>query len=333
MRHILRRIIFYLVALWASVTLNFFIPRLAPGDPAQALLGRFERQGPISPAALKALQAAFGIDTHDPLWDQYFKYLQNLLTGNLGLSFTYYPTAVFDVIAQDIVWSLVLGGVTVAISFTLGCLIGIFSAWRRGSVFDATLAPVMTFLSAIPYFWLALIILYIFGFKLGWFPFSDGYDTTLDIAWTPDFILSALFHAILPALTIIISAISGWLLVMRNSMITTLSEDYVLMAQAKGLSSRRVMFAYAARNAILPNVTGFALALGFIVSGQLLTEIVFSYPGIGFSLLQAVQGQDYPLLQGIFLVIAAAVLGANFLADMLYVALDPRVRLDRSAEA
>jgi peptide/nickel transport system permease protein len=332
MRHILRRIIFYLVALWTSITLNFFIPRLAPGDPAQALLGRFERQGPISPSALKALQAAFGIDTRDSLAVQYFNYLQNLLHGNLGLSFTYYPTAVSDVIAQDIAWSLILGGVAVVISFSLGCLIGIISAWRRGSVFDTTLAPVMTFLSAIPYFWLALIILYVFGFKLGWFPFSDGYDTTLDIGWTPDFIMSAIYHAILPALTIIISAIAGWLLVMRNSMITTLSEDYVLMAQAKGLSSRRVMFAYAARNAILPNVTGFALALGFIVSGQLLTEIVFSYPGIGFSLLQAVQGQDYPLLQGIFLVIAMAVLGANFLADMLYVALDPRVRLDRGAE-
>ncbi len=191
----------------------------------------------------------------------------------------------------------------------------------------------MTFISAIPYFWLALIILYIFGFRLGWFPFSDGYDTTLDIGWTPAFITSAIYHAILPALTLIISSIAGWMLVMRNSMITTLSEDYILMAQAKGLSSRRIMFAYAARNAILPNVTGFALAIGFVVSGQLLTEIVFSYPGIGFSLLQAVQGQDYPLLQGIFLIIAAAVMGANFLADLLYVVLDPRVRLDRGAEA
>lgn len=331
MRHILRRIIFYLIALWASITLNFFIPRLAPGDPAQALMGRFERQGPISPSALKALQTAFGIDTHDPLWLQYFGYLHNLLTGNLGLSFTYYPTAVIDVISQDIRWSLILGSVSVIISFSLGCLIGIFIAWRRGSIFDATISPLMTFLSAIPYFWLALIILYFFGFQLGWFPFADGYDTTLNVGWNLPFIISAIYHAILPALTLIISSIAGWMLVMRNSMITTLNEDYVLMAQAKGLSSRRIIFAYAARNAILPNITGFALAIGFVVSGQLLTEIVFSYPGIGFSLLQAVQGQDYPLLQGIFLVIALAVMGANFLADMFYAALDPRVRIDRSA--
>ena len=331
MRHILRRIIFYLIALWASITLNFFIPRLAPGDPAQALMGRFERQGPISPSALKALQTAFGIDTHDPLWVQYLGYLHNLLTGNLGLSFTYYPTAVIDVISQDIRWSLVLGSVSVIISFSLGCLIGIFIAWRRGSIFDATISPLMTFLSAIPYFWLALIILYFFGFQLGWFPFADGYDTTLNVGWNFPFIISAIYHAILPALTLIISSIAGWMLVMRNSMITTLNEDYVLMAQAKGLSSRRIIFAYAARNAILPNITGFALAIGFVVSGQLLTEIVFSYPGIGFSLLQAVQGQDYPLLQGIFLVIALAVMGANFLADMFYAALDPRVRIDRSA--
>jgi peptide/nickel transport system permease protein len=331
MRHLLRRILFYLAALWASVTLNFFIPRLAPGNPAQALLGRFERQGPISPATLVALEAAFGVNTKDPLWVQYFKYLSDLLHGNLGISFTYYPTPVIAVIAQDIQWTLILGSVAVVISFTLGCLIGIIAAWKRGSVFDATFSPAMNFIAAIPYFWLALIILYIFGFKLGWFPFSDGYDTNLTPGWTPDFILSAIYHAILPAFTIVISSIAGWMLVMRNSMITTLSEDYVLMAQAKGLTPRRVMFAYAARNAILPNVTGFALALGFIVGGQLLTEIVFSYPGVGFSLLQAVQGQDYPLLQGIFLIIAAAVLLANFLADFLYLALDPRVRLDRSA--
>lgn len=330
MRHLLRRMIFYLAALLVSASLNFFIPRLAPGNPAQSLMARFERQGSVSPAALQALQTAFGIDTKDPLWKQYLGYLNNLVHGNLGISYTYYPTPVSTVIAQDIQWTLILGGVAVVISFTLGCLIGIIAAWRRNTLFDSIFSPLMTFISAIPYFWLALIILYVFGFKLGWFPFSDGYDTTLNPGWNLAFILSAAYHAILPALTIVISSIAGWMLVMRNSMITTLSEDYVLMAQAKGLPERRVMLSYAARNAILPNITGFALAIGFIVGGQLLTEIVFSYPGIGFSLLQAVQGEDYPLLQGIFLMIAAAVLLANFLADFLYIILDPRVRLNRS---
>lgn len=331
MRHLFRRIFFYLVAIWISVTLNFFIPRLAPGNPAQAMLTRLERRGPISPAAEKALEAAFGINTSDSIWVQYFKYLSNMLHGDFGISYVQYPVPVTSIIAQNIVWTIILGAVAVMISFILGCLFGIVMAWKRGSLIDTMLSPAMTFLSAIPYFWLALIILYFFGFTLNWFPFSDGYDTTLDIGWTPDFIISAIYHAILPALTIVLSSIAGWMLVMRNSMITTLSEDYVLMAQAKGLTRRQVMFLYAARNAILPNVTGFALAIGSIVGGQLLTEIVFSYPGIGFSLLQAVQGQDYPLLQGIFLIIALAVLGANFIADLVYVALDPRVRLERSA--
>ncbi|GCE05260.1 ABC transporter permease [Dictyobacter aurantiacus] len=331
MRHLFRRIFFYLVAIWISVTLNFFIPRLAPGNPAQAMLTRLERRGPISPAAQKALEAAFGINTSDTIWVQYFKYLSNMLHGDFGISYVQYPVPVTSIIAQNIIWTIILGSVAVMISFILGCLFGIVMAWRRGSMIDTVLSPAMTFLSAIPYFWLALIILYFFGFTLNWFPFADGYDTTLDVGWSSDFIISAIYHAILPALTIVLSSIAGWMLVMRNSMITTLSEDYVLMAHAKGLTRRRVMFLYAARNAILPNVTGFALAIGSIVGGQLLTEIVFSYPGIGFSLLQAVQGQDYPLLQGIFLIIALAVLGANFIADLVYVALDPRVRLERSA--
>ena len=227
-----------------------------------------------------------------------------------------------------------LGGLAVVISFTLGCLLGIITAWKRGTVLDTTLSPAMNFLSAIPYFWLSLLSLYIFSYLLNWFPLSGGYDSAnIDPGWSFEFVGSVIQYAFLPALTLVIASLAGWMLTMRNSMITTLSEDYVLMAEAKGLSSRRIMFAYAARNAILPNVTGFALAIGFVVSGQLLTEIVFSYPGIGFSLLQAVQGQDYPLLQGIFLVIAIAVMGANFLADLLYVALDPRVRLDRGDEA
>ncbi|GHO66076.1 peptide ABC transporter permease [Ktedonobacter sp. SOSP1-52] len=331
MRHLLRRILFYLVALWASVTLNFFIPRLAPGNPAEAMMLRFERQGHLAPETEKALQAAFGLNTTDPLYVQYFRYLGDLLQGRLGTSLTNYPTPVKDVIAQGIQWTLILGGIAVIISFILGCLLGIIMAWKRGSFLDTFLAPATTFLSSIPYFWLALIIVYIFGYTLGWFPFSDGFDTALDIGWSPDFIFSALYHGILPALTIVLSSVSGWLLVMRNSMITTLSEDYVLMANAKGLAPRRVMFSYAARNAILPNVAGFALSLGTIVGGQLLTEIVFSYPGIGYTLLQAVQGQDYALIQGIFLIIALAILAANFLADLVYTLLDPRVRQERSA--
>ena len=328
MRHLLRRIGFYLIALWASATLNFLIPRLSPGNPAQTLMARL--RGRVSPQAQHALEIAFGIN-HDPLWSQYLQYLNNLIHGNLGISITYFPTPVITVIGQELPWTLLLVGIALVISFVVGTLLGVVIAWWRGSRLDAVLPPLFTFLSAIPYFWLALILLYFLGYKLNWFPLNGGYDTdTVEPGWSSDFLLSTFQHALLPAFTIIVSSIAGWLLGMRNAMITTLSEDYVLMAEAKGLYQGRIMLTYAARNAILPNITGFALSLGFVVSGALLTEIVFSYPGIGYALLEAVQNLDYALLQGIFLIISVAVLAANFLADLLYVVLDPRVRLGRS---
>ena len=326
MRHLLRRIVFYLVALWAAVTLNFLIPRLAPGDPASTLIARF--QGRIDPRALQALEVAFGI-SHASLLTQYFQYLNNLLHGNLGLSITYFPTPVSTVIAEDLPWTLGLVGISAIISFIIGTLLGVIIAWKRGSALGSILPPIMTFIAAIPYFWFALIVLYVLAFLLNLFPVSGAYDTTIEVGFTPDFLVSLLQHAILPAFTIVVGSVSGWMLGMRNTMITTISEDYVLMAKAKGLPERRVMLSYAARNAILPNVTGFALALGFVVGGALLTEVVFSYPGIGFALLQAVQNSDFALLQAIFLIIVIAVLIANFIADLVYVALDPRVRQER----
>jgi len=331
-RHVIRRILFYVCAVWVAITLDFFIPRLAPGDPVAALVGKMSTKGYVTPEMKQTLSVMFGLDTHDSLWVQYFKYLGNLLHGNLGNSIQYFPTPVIQIIGQDIGWSIMLGGVAVVISFILGCLLGIISAWKRNTALDTVLSPAMNFLSAIPYFWLALIMLFLFSYLLNWFPLSGGYDSAdIDPGLTFDFIGSVIQHAFLPALTLVISALAGWMLTMRNSMITTLSEDYVLMAKAKGLSGCRVMFRYAARNAVLPNITGFAIAIGAIVGGQLLTEMVFSYPGIGYALLQAVNQQDYAMIQSIFLIITLAVLGANFLADMLYTFLDPRVRQERSA--
>ena len=331
MRHVIRRVLFYVCAVWVAITLDFFIPRLAPGDPVAALVGKMSTKGYVTPQMQQTLSAMFGLNTHDPLWLQYLKYLNNLLHGNLGNSIQYFPTPVAKIIGQDIGWSIMLGGVSVLISFALGCLIGIIVAWKRGSLFDTLLSPIMNFLSAIPYFWLALITLYLFSYLLNWFPLSGGYDSAnIEPGWSFAFIGSVIQYAFLPALTLVASSIAGWMLTMRNSMITTLSEDYVLMARAKGLPARRVIFGYAARNAVLPNITGFAIALGAIVGGQLLTEMVFSYPGIGYALLQAVNQQDYAMIQSIFLIITLAVLGANFLVDMVYALLDPRVRQERS---
>src|ERR1051326_1349119 len=332
MRHLIRRLGIYLLAVWAALTLNFFLPRLAPGDPASALFFRLSQHGSVNPNLLNALKVEFGVDTTDPLWLQYFKYLDNLIHGNLGISTSFFPTSVADKINQDIRWTLVLLTVSVLISFTLGTLIGIFMAWKRGSAFDTVLSSLMTFFYSILYPWLAFVAFYIFAFLLGWFDILGGaYDATqVTPGWSLDFILDAAYHAILPAFTIVISTIAGWMLTMRNSMITTLSEDYVMMAKAKGLTSRRVMFAYAARNAILPSVTGFALAIGSVVGGQLLVETIFSYPGIGFSLFQGIQNDDFALTQGILLLVIVATVVMNMIADLLYAVIDPRVRQERS---
>lgn len=331
MRHVIRRIGIYVLAIWAAVTINFFLPRLAPGNPAEIIYNRLAQHGVVNPATLKALEAQFGVNTSDPLWVQYIAYLNNLVHGNLGISTNYYPSSVTQIIGQDIKWTLVLLTVSVVLSFALGTLLGILVAWRRGKTLDTALSSVMTFFYSILYPWLALMAVYFLGYTLGWFPFADGYDVALTPGWNLDFLLSAAYHAILPALTLIISTIAGWMLTMRNSMITTLSEDYVLMAQAKGLRPSRVMFTYAARNAILPSVTGFAIALGAVVGGALLVEIVFSYPGIGYALFQAIQSQDYSLADGILLLIIIATVLMNLVVDILYTALDPRVRQERSA--
>jgi peptide/nickel transport system permease protein len=326
MRHLIRRLGFYLVALWASATLNFLIPRLAPGDPAEALLARMH--GRISPTALHALEVQYGI-SHESLFSQYVQYLNNLLHANLGTSFAN-AEPVTNLIARDLPWTLALVGLALIISFVVGTALGIAVAWWRGSKSDTILMPAFTFISAIPYFWFALALVFVLGYTLNWFPSYGGYDIySYTPGWDFGFFLSALNYAILPAFTIVVGSIAGWMLGMRNTMISTLSEDYVLMAEAKGLSRWRVMTIYAARNAILPNITSFALSLGFVVSGSLLTEIVFNYPGIGYALVQGVQNKDYPVIQGLFLIITVAVLLANFLADFVYVVLDPRVRSER----
>jgi peptide/nickel transport system permease protein len=211
------------------------------------------------------------------------------------------------------------------ISFVLGTVLGTLVAWRRGSWIEGIL-PVSTFFQAMPYFFLATLLLLFFSTDLKLFPDNGGYDfANHTIGFNAAFIVDALKHSVLPGVTIIGASLAGWILGMRNMMVTVMDEDYVLLAQAEGLRPRRVVW-YAARNAILPSVSGFALALSFVVTGSLLTEIVFSYPGIGNVLYQAVIGEDYPLVQGIFLIITFVVLAANLLADVVYVALDPRTR-------
>jgi peptide/nickel transport system permease protein len=324
---ILRRAEFFLITLWAAITLNFLLPRMMPGNPAMAMMARFH--GRINPAALHALEIAFGVNTKETLLQQYVQYLGDIAQLRFGISLSDFPVPVTQVVMEALPWTLALAGVTTVISFLLGTLIGMIAAWRRGGAADSVLPPVFVVISALPYFWLGLLAIFLFSLTLHWLPMGFGYDEGSAITLSWPFIQQAIIHSILPALTIIVTSIGGWILTMRNNMIATLSEDYVRMARAKGLHPVRIMIQYAGRNAILPNLTGFAMSLGFVVSGLLLTEIVFTYPGVGYMFLTAVNEEDYPLMQALFLMVTVAVLVAILLADIVNAWLDPRIRTNQ----
>jgi peptide/nickel transport system permease protein len=323
-RFVVRRLGFFVITLWAAVTVNFLIPRLMPGNPAEAMMSRY--RGHINPQALYALEIAFGVKRHQSLVGEYFAYLGNIFRGRFGISLTFFPDPVMKNVLQALPWTLALVGVTTILAFVFGTLIGLLAAWKRGGMLDSFMPPIFVITSAFPYFWLAMLAIWLFSIKLGWLPQSGGYSITTTEGWTWTFAYDALKHAILPALTILITAIGGWILTMRNNTITVLAEDYVRMARAKGLKPARIMWTYAGRNAILPNLTGFAMSLGFVVSGAILVEFVFNYPGVGWMFLQSVENQDYALMQGLFLMIVVAVLTAILLADAATVILDPRTR-------
>lgn len=323
MKWFARRMGLYAIAAWTSLTLAFALPRMMPGDPAAALVARL--QGKASPEAVDALREALGV-SDAPLWKQYFAWLADLFRGDMGTSVAWFPAPVTEVIGTGLVWTAGLTGIAVVISFVLGTGLGIYAAWKRGGWADTILPPLLTLLGAFPYFWLAMAALFTLGFSAGWFPLRHAYDDAIMPGFTWEFVRSVVAHGTLPALTIVVATVGGWLLGMRNTMLGVLGDDHVTLARARGLARSRVILQYAARNAILPNLTGFGMALGLVVSGALLTEVVFSYPGEGYLLVQAVRAKDYPLLQGLFLAITLSVLGANALVDAVTLWIDPRTR-------
>ena len=327
MSFIVRRVIFYLVAAWVALTINFFIPRAMPGNAVQAIMAKFPN---LTPSAYRALEAMLGVGHPGSIWHQYWAYLVNVSHLNFGTDVSQYPASVSSLLAQTIPWTITLVGTATVIAFAIGTALGIMASWRRGGWLDRVL-PGLMFFQAMPYFFLALILLELLAVRAHLFPIGQGYTGGLIPGWHWDFISSAVYHSLLPALTIVIASVAGWMLQMRNVMLTTIGEDYVLAAQAKGLPNHRVVWTYATRNALLPQLQGFGLALGFVVSGAIVMEIVFSYPGIGLLLLNAVTSNDYPLMQAIFLVITFAVLLANLIVDVIIVAADPRARAREGA--
>ena len=326
MRFILRRLGFFVLTLWAALTINFFIPHLMPGSPLQALRDRTHNK--LSPQALQELLASFGFKPNQNIFEQYLDYLRDMLTGHWGVSIGQtLGTPVSTIVGQALPWTLGMVGVATVLAFILGSLVGTVAAWRRGGRLDAILPSVFVVTSALPYFWVALLLILMFSvWTNGLLPSDFNYDSSLQPDWSPEFIGNVLQHAVLPAATIVITAVGGWVLTMRNNMITTLAEDYVRMGRAKGLSDRRIMYNYAARNALLPNLSGFAMSLGFVISGAILVEYVFNYPGLGYLLYNAVQNNDYPLMQVLFMLFTVAVLVAVLVCDFAIAWLDPRSR-------
>jgi peptide/nickel transport system permease protein len=324
MRFLARRLLFYLLAFFAAITLNFLLPRLMPGSPLDGLILRYGDAIRSNPDVLKQLEASLG-SSDDPIWSAYPQYLWNTFTGNLGVS-TSNQVPVTEVIRNTLPWSIFLVGVGFLLSFAIGTFLGALAAWRRGGFVDTVGTPTLMALLSFPAFFLSLLAVYFLGFRLAWFPAQHAYSIDVVPVWSWEFVGDAFRHAQLPILVIVALSVGGWMLGMRNVMITTVQEDYVTMARAKGLPDHRVMTGYAARNAILPPLTAFASFFASAVGGLILVEVVFSYPGVGLTLQQAALGHDYPVVQALLLVISFCVLLANFIMDCVYVVLDPRVR-------
>ncbi|MBB5575489.1 ABC transporter permease [Rhizobium paranaense] len=323
MMFILRRLFFYVAAFFTAATINFFIPRLMPGNPVDVMFAKMNSSLP--PEAKTALIETFGFAS-GPLYLQFLDYIKSVFTWNLGPSIKFYPLTVGQVLGHALPWTIMLAGTASVLAFLSGSLLGVSAAWRRGGILDTIASPSALAIQSIPAVVVALTALYVFGLILAWFPTSFAFDPQLDPGLTPSFLSSALYHAVMPVVSLAFVHIGGYLVTMRNNMIGQLGEDYVVMGQAKGLSDRRVMFNYAARNALLPSVTAFAITLGAVMGGSLVTEVVFNYPGLGHLLYLGIVARDYPLIQGQLLIMTLAMLSANLLVDLIYVLLDPRLR-------
>jgi len=326
MRFILRRLGFYVFATWVALTITFLLPRLMPGDPIGGVLQHLSpAQIQSNPGIIETYRKLLG-GGDQSIWSAYVQYLQRVVTMNFGISTSNYPSKVSEVVGRTLPYSIVLVGIAFLIAFVLGTMIGMIAAWRRGGGVDTLFVPVFMALGAFPAYFTGLIVVYFLGLKLGWFPINHAYDNGSTPGFNWPFVSGAVRHGILPALTIVLAYAGGWVLNMRTVMINTISEDYVAMGHAKGLRDTRVMTRYAARNAILPPLNGFAPQFATAVGGVIFIELVFSYPGAGYTLQQAALGNDYPLTQALLLVFAICPIVANFVMDIVNLILDPRVR-------
>jgi peptide/nickel transport system permease protein len=327
-----RRLLQFLFVLWGAATLNFIVPRLAPGNPIrERLMSAMTQPGPMQQGIeemVRAYNVQFGLD--QPLYVQYLKYMGAVLRFDFGYSIAQYPAKVLPLIMGALPWTIGMLAVATVLSFAVGTLLGALVAWPRAPRFLQYVVWPMMALSSIPYYLFGLMLVYALCITVPLFPLTGGYAIGRRPEWTLDFALNVIHHATLPALSLIIAATGFWALGMRAMMVTTEGEDYMTFADAKGLRPARIFLGYGVRNAILPQVTSFAIRLGHVVSGSVVVEIVFAYPGIGGLLYQAISGSDYFLIYGIVFIAVLTITLATLAIDLLYPLLDPRISYQRS---
>jgi peptide/nickel transport system permease protein len=325
-RYFARRIGMFFLVIFVAASFNFLIPRLAPGNPIGAITSRMGQASAgieNGQAMFEAYRKRFGLD--EPIYVQYAKYMWNTVRFDFGVSLSAYPAGVWEIIRPAIGWSIGLIGVSVLITFALGIAIGALLAWKGTPRIVKGVLPLAMIGGVLPYYLLGMLLLYFFAFATKLFPMSGAYDSGIPKELTGPYIGSIARHAVLPALSIILTSLGAWALTMRWLMVNTIGEDYMLLADAKGLPKRRILWWYSVRNAIPPQVTHLAIALGYVVSGAILVEIVFSYPGLGYQLYMAIVNSDYTVIQGITLILAVSVGFSVLIIDLIYPRLDPRV--------
>lgn len=329
--YVLRRIGMFLLTVWLGATIIFIVPRLAPGDPVTATIGRMIAQGGSVENAdemIEAWRERFGLD--DSIGVQYVRYLGNLATFNTGFSLAFFPAEVDELVARSAPWTLGLLVFATIISFIVGNAVGALIAWRPTPQWLRRLLPLTITFTAIPPFMLGILLIFLFAFQLEWLPFAGAYGRGLTPGWNIPFILSALKHGILPALAIVLTSMGFWALGMRGMMVTIDGQDYMVLAQAKGLRSSRIFMWYGIRNGILPQMTALALTLGSIAAGSVIVEVIFTYPGMGYLLYQGILNSDFNLIQGIVFYLILGVSLAVLVIDLLYPLIDPRITYERS---
>ncbi|WP_119066399.1 ABC transporter permease [Aggregatilinea lenta] len=319
------------LTLWAVTTFTFILIRQMPGNPVQIKIDQLMDQRQMSlDEARRSAAGLFDFDPDEPLIQQYVRYLGKLVQGDLGSSILSAGTPVTAQIKRYLPWTLFSVGSGLLISFTLGVLLGMAMAYWRGGILDNVMTALASIMYGVPDFVIALLLLLVAGVQLKWFEIGDvlgGVSQDVDAGFNLSYIANLIQHAALPVLTYVWTTVGGWILTMKSSTISTLGEDYITVAKARGLPERRILTAYVGRNAMLPLVTRLAISIGFVVGGSVIIETIFQYPGLGRLLYTSISSRDYTTMQGVFLVIAAAVVFSNILADLLFGVLDPRVRI------